>query len=252
MPRVALDRVADRGETRIDGRDQFRKRRRERRDRADRPFLEPASDESLGPDEHVEPDTEVPGESFVRRVRDLETGQIRRLLPEPPQDTHRHGIPARALELVDVERKRRAGARGRREVRQQRRLVQLEVRRPDHGHAGGPERGGMLGECDRGGGRLRARVDDHVERSLDEQLGHPPALLDAEQEPLPRRAERQEPVETARGQELDERTECVLVESRTAVPERRCGRGERPSLHPENVKDPSRRPPGPLHSRQTR
>ena len=75
--------------------------------------------------------------------------------------------------------------------------------------------------------------------ALDEQLGDALPLLDLEEDPLPRRPEREQTVQPAGRQELDQGAESVLVEGRAAVLQRRCGGGERPVSHDGNVKDPS-------------
>ena len=91
-------------------------------------------------------------------------------------------------------------------MREQRALVELEVRRPDHGDSGGTERGRMPRQLDGGGRRLRAGMDDHVEAApCDEELGDPLPLLDAEEDPLPRRPEREQAVQPAGREELDQR-----------------------------------------------
>ena len=48
-------------------------------------------------------------------------------------------------------------------------------------------------------------------RSLDEELGSPPTLRDAEQDALAVRAEGEETVEAAGGEEVGDGTEPVLV-----------------------------------------
>ncbi len=51
---------------------------------------------------------------------------------------------------------------------------------------------------------------------LQEEVGDAATLLQPEQDPLPRRSEREDPVEPRSDEEVDERRERVLVE-RTAV-----------------------------------
>ena len=116
-------------------------------------------------------------------------------------------------------------------MREERALVQLEIGRPDHGDAGSPDRGGVLGELNGGCSRLRPRVHDHVERALDEELGHALPLVDAEQDPFPGRAEREQPVQPTRAQEVDQWLEALLVEDGAAVLQRSGRRCERSPLH---------------------
>ena len=91
-----------------------------------------------GPTKTSSPSAEVRLERLPGRVADLEPYEVRRLFAQPPEHVERDGVPARAGELVDVERERRACARCGGEMRQLRRGVELEVRRPDHGNGGRP------------------------------------------------------------------------------------------------------------------
>ena len=82
-------------------------------------------------------------------------------------------------------------------------LVELEVRRADDDDRIGADLGGVRRERHRVRGRLRAAVHGDLEpsvRRLQEEIGDATPLLDAEQDPLPGRAEREDPVE-ARGDE---------------------------------------------------
>ena len=56
-------------------------------------------------------------------------------------------------------------------------------------------------------------------------------LLDAEQDPLPRRSQREQSVETGRDVEVAERRERVVVERAAVLPQGRDRRGERTSQH---------------------
>ena len=63
----------------------------------------------------------------------------------------------------------------------------------------------MLGERDRLCGRLGAAVDCDLEppsTGLQVKLGGQAPLLDGEEDPLPRRPQREDPVEPARGEEV--------------------------------------------------
>ncbi len=143
-------------------------------------------------------------------------------------------VAARDRELVDVERERRAGAGRGGEVLEQRRVVELEVRRRDHRDRVGAGRGRVLGERDRVGGRLRAAVDGDLEpvpRGLDVELGDAPALGEREQDPLAVRPQREQPVEPAGGEEVDDRPDPVLVDCGAAVAERRDRGGESSRQH---------------------
>ena len=116
-----------------DRRDLLRERRGERRHGTDRAGLDAPVDQRLGADEDVEAEREVRLERVPGRVAHLQADEVRRLVLQPPQHVERDRIAARARELVDVERQRRARARRGREMRELRRLVEREVRRPDHG-----------------------------------------------------------------------------------------------------------------------
>ena len=90
----------------------------------------------------------------------------------------RHGVPARPLELVHVEGHGRTGARRRREVGEQRPVVEQEVRRRDHGDRVHSGLGRVGGQRDRVRRRLCAAMRSHPEASgryLDEALGDAPA-----------------------------------------------------------------------------
>ncbi len=108
--------------------------------------------------------------------------------------------------------------------REQRIVVQPEVRRSDHGDPGHAETGSVLGESHGVGGRLGSTVHRDLQAPggcLHEELGHAAALFDGEQDPLTRGAEGEQPVQSGPGQEVDERVERRFVELATTVPERR-------------------------------
>ena len=163
------------------------------------------------------PSTQVRREPVERRVRDLQPGEVRRPLAQLEQHRDRHGVAARALELVDVERERRArapprprsgrAARARRAGSTAGRSRRPRRRRPRR-------RARRARPCRRSSGRRSARDQQAALRRGEEELECPPALLDAEEQPLPRRPEREQAVEAARGEEVDVRAERVLVEPR--------------------------------------
>ncbi len=189
-------------------------------------------DERLGPDEHVEAEREVRLERLPGRVAHLQSDEVRRLVAEAPQHVEGDGVAARAGELVDVERQRRARARGGGEVRQLGRLVEREVRRADDRDRRGARVRRVRRESDRVRRRLRAAVGRDVEApggGLDEEPQAPLALLDREEHPLAVRAEREDAVEAGVDVPLDEWAEGVLVEaaprpSEAASPRRRASR----------------------------
>ena len=111
------------------------------------PAASPRSSSASGADEDVEPLEEVRLEPLPRAVRDLHPDEVRRALAQPLDHRQRDRVAAPRLELVEVERQRRAGARGRLEVREQLGLVEREVRRRDHGDGVGAGRGCVLGEA---------------------------------------------------------------------------------------------------------
>ena len=96
-------------------------------------------------------------------------------------------VAARDRELVDVERERRAGAGGGGEVLELRSLVEREVRRRDHRDRVGAGLGGVGGECDRVGGRLRAGVDGDLETAAARPRGRarPRACAPASESRIP-------------------------------------------------------------------
>ena len=113
-------------------------------------------------------------------------------------------------------------------------LVELEVRRADDHHRVRAHLCGVSGERHRVRGRLRAAVDGDPKppvRRLQEEVGDAPPLLDAEQDPLACRAQREQSVETGRDVEVAERPERVVVERAAVLPEGRDRRGERTSQH---------------------
>ena len=153
-----------------------------------------------------------------------------RVVLQAPQHVERDRVAARARELVDVERQRRARGRRGREVRELRRLVEREVRRADHGDRSCARLRGIGRERDRVGGRLGPAVGGDVEpagRRLDEQPQPAPALVDREQHSFAVRPEREHAVEAGRDVALDERPERVLVDRGPALEERRHGGRQR-------------------------
>ena len=118
-----------------------------------------------GADEDVEPVEEIRLDALPRRVGDLHPGEVVAPLAQPLEHLERHGVAAARGELVDVERQRRARGRGRLEVDVQLLGVEREVRRRDHGDRVGADLGGVLGELDGVGGRLRAAVHGDLEPS---------------------------------------------------------------------------------------
>ena len=100
--------------------------------------------------------------------------------------------------------------------------------------ASAPDLGGVSRERHRVRGGLRAAVDGDLEpsvRRLQEEIGDATPLLDAEQDPLPRRSQREDPVEARVDEEVAERTERVVVERAAVLPQRRDRRGERTPQH---------------------
>src|SRR5581483_3424346 len=218
--------------------DDLRKCGRERGDRANRAALDPAPDQRLRPDEDVEPLDQVRREALERRVRDLQPGEIRHLLAQTIDHLDRHGVPARARELVYVERSRRARPRCGGEMREQRALVQREVRRRDHGDAVGADRGCVLREGDRVRRRLGAAVDRDLEASrarVAEELCRAAPFGRGQQDPLARRTKREDAVEAAAREEVDERRKRLLVERGATVAERRRGSRQCPADHRRGV-----------------
>ena len=110
-----------------------------------------------------------------------------------------------------------------------RRVVEREIGRRDHRDRVGADLGGVGGQRDGVSGRLGAGVDGDLEATgggLEEELGRALPFSDREQDPLAVRAEREQAVQPAGGEEVGDRAEAVLVEGRTAVRERRDRGGE--------------------------
>ena len=238
LPREALDEGAQLAEPRgsLGGRvandrgDLARERRRERRDRATRAARHPVRDERLGADEDVEARQEVLLERLERRVRDLETDDVRRVVAKTLEHGRRDRVSGRRRELVDVERHRRARRRGGEEVAVLRLLVELEVRRADDDDGVGADLGRVRGERHGVRGRLSAAVNGDLQPlvgRLQEEIGHLATLLDAQEDPFARRSEREEAVEARLDEEVGERAERVVVDCAAVLAERRDRGGER-------------------------
>ena len=97
----------------------------------------------------------------------------------------------------------------------------------------------MLGEPDRLRGRLSAAVNRNFEppaTGLQVELGRPAPLPYGEQDPLPRRAQREDPVEPATSEEVGDWPERVLVQACAAVAKRRHRSGQGTVDHASNLK----------------
>jgi methylglutaconyl-CoA hydratase len=189
--------------------------------------------------EDVEAFDEVGLDLLERRIRDLQAGKIGSGLAEAVHDVERDRVTARRLELVEIERRRSARCGGESEMLQQRVAVEPEIRRADDRDGVGPGSGGVLGEGDRVGGRLRTAVHGHLEPSAsrrEAELGHPSALVDGEEEALAGRAHGEHPVQAALGEKREVRLERLLVEGRTAVAKGRERGCERTVDHGGNLK----------------
>ncbi len=115
---------------------------------------------------------------------------------------------------------------------EQRAVVELEVRRPDHRDCVDAGLRCVRGEHDRVGGRLGAAVGRDLQPSVgsrQEQLDGAFPLLDAEQEPFTGRSEREQAVEAAGREKVHVRAERGLVQP-VAV-ERRHGRRKSSAQH---------------------
>ncbi len=115
---------------------------------------------------------------------------------------------------------------------EQRPLVELEVRRPDHRDRVDSGCGGVLDQRQRVGGGLRPAMGRDLEtarRGRDEELERAPPLVLVEEQSFARRPEGQEAVDPGRSEEVDVRAEGVLVE--TIVREWSHGGGKSTSEH---------------------
>ncbi len=100
----------------------------------------------------------------------------------------------------------------------------------------------MLGERNRLGGGLRAAVDGNVEppaAGLQVELCGPAALVGGEKDPFTRRPQSEDPVQAARGEEVGDGAEPVLVQARAALAERGHRRCQGAVDHTANLKLPA-------------
>jgi len=172
-------------------------------------------DQGLGSDEDVEPGQEVPGEALERRIRHFEPGEVRRIAAQLLQHGGGDRIACRRRELVDIERERRARGRGGQEVGVLRRLVEREVRGPDDDDRVGSDLGRVRGEANCLRRRLRAALNGYLEPvigRLQKEVGDAAPLFLRQEDSLAGRPEREHAVESGRDEEVDERTERILVE----------------------------------------
>jgi methylglutaconyl-CoA hydratase len=211
-------------------------------DSACRAAREAVGEQGLRADEHIEALEEIRLHLLERRVRDLQPGQVRHLLPEALDHLERDRVAARRLELVEIEGSRRAGGRRTPEVLEERLGIEPEVRRPDHRDAVDPCGRGVLRERHCVRGRLGSAVNGDLQAPPgrgDEELGHTLSLLDREQDPFSRRPQGEDAVETAVGEEVEVRAEGILVQGGAVLPERSQCRGERALDHRANLKLPA-------------
>ena len=193
------------------------------------PAGHPVRDERLGPDEDVEPRKQVLLELGEGRVGDLEADDVVGGVPQALEDGRRDRVPGRRRELVDVERQRRARRRGGEEVRVLRLLVELEVRRADHDHRVRPDLRSVCGERHRVPRGLRAAVhgdSEAIVRRLEKEVCDMAPLVDTQKDPLPRRAEREDPIEARLDIEVAQRSERVVVGLAAESEQRRDRGGE--------------------------
>ena len=156
-------------------------------------------------------------------VRDLQPGEVRSLVPDALDRGDRQGVAGARAELVEVEGQRCARRSRSDEVAHERLLVERVVRRPDHGHRIRPGFCGVLRQANRVRRGLRTAVDGHLNATRDrieEEPRHSSPLLEGQQDALPRGAERENPVQPARDEEVRVGAERVLVEGRSLLPER--------------------------------
>ncbi len=97
-------------------------------------------------------------------------------------------------------------------------LVEGKVRRADDDDRVRADLGGVRGESDRLGGRLRTALDGDLQavvRGLQEEIGDEAPLALLEEDSLTRGAERQDAVEPGLDEEVDERPERLVVQLAT-------------------------------------
>jgi hypothetical protein len=193
---------------------------REPGDGSVRAVLQGLEDQGFVPDEEIEPVETVGLDRRPRRVRDLHAHEVGRGLPQAFHERHRDRVAGARRELVDVEGQPPARLSSRTQVLEQRGVVQREVRRRDHRDGVGADLLGVGGQRHGVGGRLSAGV--HRDREPlgpgpDEALRDSTAFVDREQHALARRPAHERPVNTAIGQEADERADRLLVRLAPAV-----------------------------------
>ena len=198
------------------------------------PLSSPRTTSDSAPTNTSRPGDEVGLHVLERLVRHLQAREVRRQSAHARDRRGRDRVPRARPKLVQVERQRGAGLGGRGEMADERLLVELVVRRPDDRDRVRADLFRMCGERDRLGRRLRAAMNCDVEPvpgRVHEQRGRTLALVGREQDALAGRAQRQDPVQPARAEVLDVRSERALVESLALVPKRRDRSGESPFQH---------------------
>ena len=216
------------------GGDELGQRRGECRDRSDGATRETAVDQRFGPHEDVEPVDQVRLEALPGRFGDLQAGEVRHALAQSLDHRQRHGVAAAGREGVDVERQRGAGERRRRQVLEQRPVVEREVRGCDHRYTDGAG----LGRVRRQRGGVRRRLGAAVGHDREPaggreiRLQRATALGRREQHALARGAAHERAVGAAGAQERREVPDRVLVDLGASRAERRDCRCEHSSrLH---------------------
>ena len=202
----------------------------------DRAPADTLRNERLGPDEDVEPLDEVRLELLPRSVRDLEAGEIRRLVAQSCDHLERNRVTASRSELVDVEGKRCARCGCRSEVLEELVRIEREVRRCDHGDRVRADERRMLGEHRGVVGGLRAAMRGDLEtcaRCFHEELEDLAPLVEVEEDAFACGAEHEDAVDPVRGQEVDVRSDRGLVDGASSARERGQGGGDRSVQHRE-------------------
>ena len=194
------------------------------------PALHAGANEWLGADEHVHAVDQIRLDRVERRVAHLHPDDIPLFASELLDHVHGDLVSTAAGELVDVERQGVARVGGGPEVVEELAGPEREVRRRDHRDGVGADLEGMGGEGDGVARGLRPGVDGDLEPlgpNGEERLRDVAAFLHREEDPFTRRAAREDAVDAAGHEELDQRGEGIGIEGARSILQGRDGSGDR-------------------------
>src|SRR5579862_267845 len=214
--------------------DRLRERGRKSGHGARRAGCERAIDQSLGAHKYVESIDQIGREAFPRRVRYLQTGEVRCALSKPKNHAGGHRVSARSLEFVHVEGSGRTRTCCFQEVAEQGTLIKREVRRCDNSDASGALLSRKGRQRHSLGSGLGAAVHENVEVARGEpdvKLCDSLALGQRKGDSLAGGSEREDPAQAAIHQELKQRLERRFVQFSPPLTQRGCGRSKRSRDH---------------------